>query len=221
MVRVLVAMILAPTLVAFAWAGFLGIVVLPFMLAAVAIVALPCFLIFRKFGWLNWWHAALVGLLGGVGFALIESGRDFDQFVIPNTVIYLAVGLLTGCLGWFLGIFRNSDFPNVSADFPLSFLLIVPVIFLMVWTHDFLERTRYTGRVVEIVIAPTNEQSGEALVELVDGDVVSARLSNTWPLSMVQDACFHVSKRWSVIKLGVVFELLAPFGVDRENCVPS
>jgi hypothetical protein len=63
--RVLAALLLAP-LIAVLPFGFGAVLIYPFMLMVILVMAVPLFYVFLKLGWLQCWHAAAAGFLCGI-----------------------------------------------------------------------------------------------------------------------------------------------------------
>jgi hypothetical protein len=89
------------------------------------VIAVPVFLFMRHKGWLQWGHALLAGMLAGALVTLLLGGNKADQVI--------AVGGAFGLLVWWVGVFRNPNFPGVSGRMPWSMGMVVPLAALWAW----------------------------------------------------------------------------------------
>jgi hypothetical protein len=197
--RALIALVLAPLLASGVF-GIFALIAFPFMLLMTFAVALPLLFFFRRMRRLAWWHAALSGAICAMCFiafnalmlALSGVRPDIDQLVDSNNLTFVGLGILTGFVFWWMGVFRNAAFPFVDRRFPVTVALVVPLALILVYLIHALRQTFRQGRVVDIVATPTgNPRSGQASVQLRGGGVIQADLSNTWPTSMIKGRCVH------------------------------
>ena len=220
--RALFALFLSPLAASLCF-GVLAVVVYPFMLFVTLCVALPLFVLFRKHGWLQWWHALLAGAIGGAFFVALDTALsgapDIDLLVNANNVYYVSIGMAIGLLFWWLGIFRNRSFPTVARTFPASFVAVLPFAVLIVLTQRSLTPTFHQGRILQVLVEPTAiPRIGQVSVRLSTGQTILADLSDTWPRPSVVGHCFHVDERWSTIRFRRIYELSSPFGGGVDDC---
>jgi hypothetical protein len=65
---------------------------------------------------------------------------------------------LIALLFWWLGLFRNSEFPSVPTSLPWSMLLVVPLALGGFWLYRSFDPTFFQGRVIAVKgDAPTRE----------------------------------------------------------------
>lgn len=222
MKRALLALFIAPVLVSGVF-GVGALVVLPFMLAITAVFALPLLFLLRRLSRLNWWHALLAGAFCGACFVTIDTllsyGRNLDRLIDSNNVLFVGLGATVGLLYWWIGIFRNPAFPFVSRDVPRSMVLVLPLAMTGIRIHRAIEPSFYQGRVVAVLreALPVSE-TGQVSVRLSGGAMVQADYDGTWPVSMVQGRCFHLTNRWSTFRGHRVYELISPFGGGVDDC---
>ncbi len=122
--------------------GPLAFIALPVMLLVVAILALPLFLLLRKWEKLDWWHV----VLGGGICTLIATWVYFDSanpshahFAGPsNTALWLAIGLAGSTVYWWLGIFKNKELAFVSTSPPYGMVVVLPIVFGLIYYHTIM-----------------------------------------------------------------------------------
>jgi hypothetical protein len=78
---------------------------------------------------LNWWIAVTGGAVSALVYVLLNTltpltygvTPDVDRLIDSNNITYLGLGMLTGFVFWWIGIFRNAAFPlTVVIRFALS-----------------------------------------------------------------------------------------------------
>jgi len=224
--RTYLALLLAPVIVSGLF-GIFALMALPMMLLITGVVALPLLLWFRRIEQLNWWIAVTGGAVSALIFVLGNTltpktygvTPNFDRLIDANNIAYIGVGMLTGFVFWWLGIFRNAAFPFVSQRFPASTLIAIPLAFGFAYLNLSLRETYVQGRVISIDVPPTqNYLTGQATIKLTAGPTIRADLSNTWPSSMIQGRCVHVENRWSTLRYRRVYEVDGPFGGGGDDC---
>jgi hypothetical protein len=224
--RMYIALFLAPLLVSGIF-GIFALVAFPLMLLMTCVVALPLLLWFKRIERLNWWIALIGGAVSALVYILLNTlspltygvTPDFDRLVNSNNIADLGLGMLTGFVFWWIGIFRNAAFPFVSRRFSISALIVLPLAWGCAYLNHSLRGTYAQGRVTSIDVPPTrNYRTGQATIQLTAGPVIRADLSNTWPSSMIQGRCVHVENRWSTLRLRRVYEVIGPFGGGVDNC---
>ena len=224
--RVLIALILAPLLVSSVF-GIFALLAFPWMLLMTFVVALPLLLLFKRIERLNWWIAVMGGAICAIGYITLNTvaplsygvAPDADLLINSNNIAFLGLGMLTGFVFWWIGIFKNAAFPFVSRRFPLSALAAVPLAVSCVGLNHSLRDTYAQGRVKFIDVPPTNTpRTGQATIRLTAGPVIHADLSNTWPSSMIQGRCVHVENRWSTLRFRRVYQVDGPFGGGVDDC---
>ena len=222
MKRVLIAFFLAPLLVSIPL-GVLALIAYPIMLVITLLFAAPLFFLLKRLRWLQWWHASLAGVFCGLCYILFDDymsqGINIDSLISSNNILYIGLGSFAGIIFWFSGIYKNPEFQFVAARFPLTILVVIPLVVVGYMAKEALQISNTQGRVVEILKEPKSRlQSGLALVRLTSGAKVEADLSNTWPSSMVEGKCFHLTHRWSTLRLHWVYKLSSPFGGGVDDC---
>ena len=108
--------------------NFLFPILIAVLIASVVItvlVALPAFLLMRYMGWLQWGYACIAGMLAGLLVAQFLGGGKADHLV--------AMGGAIGLSMWWVGIFRNPQFPGVSIRIPWSMAALLPFVALWAW----------------------------------------------------------------------------------------
>lgn len=70
---------------------------------------------------------------------------DVDRLINSNNIAFLGLGMLTGFVFWWIGIFRNVAFPFVSRRFPLSALVAVPLALVCTGLNYSLRETYAQG----------------------------------------------------------------------------
>jgi hypothetical protein len=196
--------------------GIGALIALPLML----VLGVPLFLLCQRHRLLQWWHAALCGLLcGALGSLLIAPANlaYLDSFGIQNGLIFTGIGIFTGLLFWWLGIFRNDAYPYVSASVPYSMLLVVPIALAGFQIHRSLGEVVFAkGRIIEVQGEPPTRQVS---VRLSDGTIVHTTLRNdSRPTSVMLNQCWHLMNNWSVRDWGRGYSLSAPFGGGVNEC---
>jgi hypothetical protein len=144
---------------------------------------------------------------------------NVDRLIDSNNISYLGLGMLTGFVFWWIGIFRNAAFPFVSRRFPVSALIVLPLALGCAYLNHSLRETYVQGRVKSIDVLPTKSyRHGQATIQLTAGNAIHADLSNTWPSSMIQGRCVHVENRRSTLRFRRVYEVVGPFGGGVDDC---
>jgi hypothetical protein len=224
--RTYIALLLAPLLVSAVF-GIFALVAFPLMLLMTCVVALPLLLWLKRIERLNWWIAVTGGAVSALVYILLNTltpltygvTPDIDRLIDSNNIAYLGLGMLTGFVFWWIGIFRNAAFPFVSRRFPVSALIVLPLAFGCAYLNHSLRGTYVQGRVTSIDVSPTQSyRTGQATIQLTAGPVIRADLSNTWPSSMIQGRCVHVENRWSTLRFRRVYEVVGPFGGGGDDC---
>ena len=224
--RALIALVLAPLLVSGVF-GIFALVALPFMLIISFAIGLPALLLMKRIQHLSWWAALLVGACCAFCFIMLNTlapltygmPPNFDRMLDSNDVTFLGLGMLTAFVFWWMGIFRNTAFSFVDRRFPLTSLLVAPLAVACVMLNHSLQQTFSQGRVTAIDVPPTtNPMIGQATIQLTNGSVVHADLSNTWPAQMIDGRCVHVENRWSTLRFRRVYDVDGPFGGDVDEC---
>jgi hypothetical protein len=210
------ALVLA-SLLGCAFFGLLGIIAFPFMLGTSAAL----FILFKARGWLQWWQTALGGFLGGVAWSLLFSATSsleyFDSFSLPNAIIWSGVGTVTAVFFWWLGLYRNSLFPNVDRAVPYAMLLLVPIAAGGLSLHRATNVVTFaTGRITAVAgEAPTRRVT----VRLSNGTIIQTELRNdSRPSSVLINQCWHLDNTWSLSERHRVYRLMAPFGGGVDDC---
>jgi hypothetical protein len=217
--RALLSLVLAPVLASLMF-GAVAIIVAPMALLLTGVLATPLFFLFKKWGWLRWWHACAVGLLCSVAFsglfAVSVSPSHVEAFAVRDTLGFLGVGLSIALLFWWLGLFRNSSFPAVPVSMPWSMLALVPIVTAGYLLYRALDPVFVQGRVIEV--------SGEVpmrqvTVHLSSGAVVPTRFfDDSRPTSAMMNQCWSVMKYWSLKSRGEAYMLESPVGNGVDSC---
>jgi hypothetical protein len=207
--RTYLALLLAPLLVSVVFFGVAALIAFPIMALMTGVVALPLLLWLKRIEQLDWWVAVTGGAASALTYILLNTltpltygvAPDFDRLIDPNNISYLGLGMLTGFVFWWIGIFRNAAFPFVSPRFPVSALIVLPLALGCAFLNHSLRSTYVQGRVTSIDVVPTKSyRTGQATIQLTSGAAIHADLSNTWPSSMIQGRCVHVENRWSALR---------------------
>ena len=224
--RTYIALLLAPLLVSGVF-GIFALVAFPLMLLMTCVVALPLLLWLKHIERLNWWIAVTGGAVSALIYILLNTltsltyavTPNVDRLIDSNNIAYLGLGMLTGFVFWWIGIFRNAAFPFVSRRFPVSALIVLPLALGCAYLNHSLRGTYVQGRVKSIDVLPTKSyRAGQATIQLTAGNAIHADLSNTWPSSMIEGRCVHVENRWSTLRFRRVYEVVGPFGGGVDDC---
>jgi hypothetical protein len=149
--RALIALVLAPLLVSSVF-GIFALLAFPWMLLMTIVVALPLLLLFQRIGRLNWWIAVMGGAICALGYITLEAlapltygvAPNADRLINSNNIAFLGLGMLTGFVFWWIGIFKNTAFPFVSRRFPASALLVVPLALTCAGLNHWLRESDLT-----------------------------------------------------------------------------
>jgi hypothetical protein len=222
MTRALTALFLVPALAGLLF-GALAVVAIPLMLGVATLLALPLFFLFRRYGWLQWWHASTVGVLCGSLVAALywfSGPRGHIEFAgARNAVFVLGLGLVVGTTYWWAGLFRNKAFPSVPTTLPTSMLVMLPMLIGVAWLYERLEPHPVEGKTVSVLEPSTkmSERSGKVSLRLSNGVVVVASFPLEYESRYPLGTCFHVSERWSLDQSAKVYFVHAPkFGAGNE-----
>jgi hypothetical protein len=216
--RVIAALLIAP-LIVLAPFGVGGLVIYPFVGIFGLAPAALLFLLFRRFGWLQWWHAAAVGVICGALATLSVGGswEYLDAFGPQLALRFAGLGISISVVFWFLGIFRNAAFPSISRAIPYRMSYLLPLVMLgciLYWSIDPL--TFDFGRVIHVA---GKAPSRTLTVRLSGGTVVEVPLSNdSRPSNVMQNQCWHLMSYWSIRKWGPAYSLMSPFGGGINAC---
>jgi hypothetical protein len=88
-----------------------------YALTGTVVVALPAFLIARRFGLLNWWVASAAGLTLGVLFAALFEDSETAP-ILRGHLPLAAVGAVAGFVFWVIARGENRRPTNIRADAP-------------------------------------------------------------------------------------------------------
>jgi hypothetical protein len=216
MKRIAIAFIFAPLLVSiiFGWPGM--VLVAPFAAIMALVAGGPLFFLFLKFGWLKWWQVAFAGLFCGFLFVVIlDSSERLDMFGIKDALFFGGVGILISLVFWWLGLFRNNDYPVVSSSFPYSMLVLIPLFALGVLTSRSLDTNFSEGRVIAVKGDPP---SRVLTIRLRNGLVVKSTLQDSRPTEGLTGQCWHLLNHWSTWRFERVYTLMSPFGGAVNEC---
>jgi len=125
--RVVGAFVLAPLLVSFAY-GPVFFIAYPLFLIVTVALGVPAFFLFRRLGWLRWWHAVLFGVAGSTLGSYFDMGGNAVRAEIygpPHMLGFVLMGAGVGLLFWWLGLFRNDRYPGVASSVPKSMWLVL------------------------------------------------------------------------------------------------
>jgi hypothetical protein len=220
MIRVVAAVFISPLLVSLLFGQFFIIAYLFMLLVSVG-GALPLFLLLSKLKRLDWWHAVVSGSLFGLFYAYFNTS-DLDNLLSQNNVVYIGLGAITGFVFWWIAVFRNPKFDFVSASFPVSSLLIVPIVGGLIFLNQFLRIENFRGRVLsisEINPYPIPSKKCTVSVRLSNGEKVSADFWGCdWPREDVVEKCFHLNERWSTLRFRFVYDISTRLGGNVNDC---
>lgn len=215
--RVVLAFVLAPVPVSFLY-GPIGLAVLPIAWVMTVMVAVPLFLLFKKFGWLRWWHAALVGLLSGVILSLlfnVDNPARLDAFGLDDALNFGGVGTLMALVFWWLGLYRNAVFPAAPRSVPYTMLVLIPLVIVGVQLHRSFDPTFADGRIVGV---KGDLPARDVTVRLSNGAVVKTQLHDSRPTDQLMNQCWHLMNHWSTWRFKRVYSLESPFGGGGNDC---
>jgi len=187
MERVYAAFSLAPLLVVTAaclisWDSTPFLLFLPMLFVTYVltfVLALPLFFLFRKIKWLQWWHAAIAGLLIGSVFVLFYvtdvNSYNIEIYGLSGSLNFLTLGFFIAVVFWIIAVFRNAAFPYVSRRFPIS-LPIVGVLLLV--ASFYMPKAFATSSAHGEITAVLSPDNGRPVVQvkLESGENVRARV---------------------------------------------
>jgi hypothetical protein len=219
MVRVVVSFVLAPLLVSMIYGPMGLVVVLPIALLITALVATPLFFLFRGAGWLKWWQVGLAGLICGVMFSTLfdwPSPERLDDFGVQDALNFGGVGMLIAIVFWWLGLYRNRDFPAVPSKIPYGMLMLLPLAVLGLLLHRSFNPTFAAGRIIAV---KGDTPSREVTVRLSNGAMVEISfLRDSRPTAVLMNQCWHLMNHWSTTHFKHIYSLMAPFGGGVDDC---
>jgi len=221
--RVLPALLFIAILACFLWGGTFGVVLLPFMLVVVVLVAVPILVVFVRMNWLRWWHALMAGSLCGTVYPVVDylatPGVDLDRILSANSLLFVGIGAAIGIAVWCFGVFRNPAFPSVPTVLPRSLVLIVPLAASGYYLHEAIAIKQPLGRVLA-VLDDTNDARavGHASVRLSEGPTVVVEIRTEWRGKVAQGQCFHLVETWSWLRWQRNYELNVPFEDEGHDC---
>ena len=220
-----IAAIFAAPLFAGLLFGFYAIFAVPVMLAVTAVVALPTFMVLRRIGWLQWWHALSVGTVCGglvaVYYVATSPAYHVEYIGARNAFFFVGLGAAVGLAFWWIGIFRNPAFPTVASKRPLSMLLLVPVAGIGAWAYLGMEPHFVEGRVLRVLHEPQRdiEHSGLVQMRLSSGITVQSRIPIGSDYANSVGRCFVMSERRAFTQLENVYFIHSPkFGDRADDC---
>lgn len=152
-------------------AGFSLMILYPVTL----VLVLPVFLLFRRFKWLRWWHACVVG---GVAALLVAPDVDFrisriDAEEISSAIAYLSVGFGAAFVFWCIAVFREPAYPYLPRRFPiLPLVLGIVLVAAGARLRVMLEPQFLQGKIAALL--PADHGQPRATVQLDDGAPVQA-----------------------------------------------
>ena len=217
--RALLSLVLAPVLVSLTF-GAVAIIIAPMALLLTGVLAMPFFFLFRKWGWLRWWHACVVGVLCGAAFsgifAVSVSPSHVEAFGVRDMLGFLGMGLSIAFLVWWLGLFRNSSFPEVPVSVPWSMLALVPIATAGYLLYRSLDPAFVHGRVIEVNgEMPTRQVT----VRLSSGAVVPTLFyDDSRPTPVMMNQCWILMEYWSLTRRGEAYMLESPVGDGVDSC---
>jgi hypothetical protein len=211
--RIALAFVVAPIL-ASALGGFMLPVFAAILVPATLVFAVPVFLLFRRFGWLRWWHAAIAGCAGGLLFTLIFSASvsagHVDAFAPSEGLGFCAVGLTEAITFWWIGLFRNDEVARAPVTIPWGMLVLIPLILAGYRLNESFHPVFAEGKILSV----TGESAhARTTVRLSDERVVPAGflpgMEGYVPSISVGD-CWSLMYSWSTSARHWVYSLSSP-----------
>jgi len=204
--------------------GILWFIALPVLMLVTVVVALPVFQALRETRTLNWWHALLAGVIcsiagGFIDLGLIRAGPN----EMHGPVMYLEILAASSAAAiafWWVGIFRNEEFPFVSKRLPVEMLILVPVSMLGVVYYDALKPDSVYGCIISKSI-PTNSTAwryNRVGVTLESGQTVYVSTTKGNSKSGAIGECARVSRRRTLLLTGYVY---GTYMANPEECEAS
>jgi len=182
--RVVAGFLIAPLAVAFLFAlatlapdqvFFIALFAYPLTL----LCAVPLFFAFKRFGWLECRQTVTAGLVIAALFAwfFLRGANPYhvEIYGVSEACMYLATGGGIALVFWFIAIFRNERFPDVSPAFPGEWVAIVVLLMAVSLYTGYASKTvPVNGQILaltqSLVAKPT------AVVRLDPGGIIHARL---------------------------------------------
>jgi len=148
MPRTFIALLLAPLLISSVF-GIFALLAFPLMLLMTCVIALPLLLFFKRIERLDWWIAMAGGAASALAYISLNTlaplsygvAPDVDRLIDSNNIAFLGLGMLTGFVFWWIGIFRNATIPFVSRRFPFSTPIVLPLAFACAYINHSLRET--------------------------------------------------------------------------------
>lgn len=170
--RVIAGWLLAPLAAIGFWKS-MAILVVPATYVAMLFVGMPALQYCYRRGWLQWWHALVVGWLAGAVIGAVYAATTDPYHVEisgPGTAVILQLyGVVVGVLFWFLAVFKNRNFPQRGTNWALLSISLFSVVFLLWTALARLEVSEVFG------VATRYLPSGDVVLRLSDGSEVEAR----------------------------------------------
>ncbi|HEY4083019.1 MAG TPA: hypothetical protein VGM81_20230 [Burkholderiaceae bacterium] len=218
--RVIAAFLTAPLLGGVLFMGLIGLAAYPFLLLVALLLGGPIFLLCRKFAWLSWFHAALVGAVCSVvGICTdLNSPVRAELFGPAEIVLFVTMGCAVGLSFWFMALFRNPSFPQIDRRFPRSLLVMAPV-FAMAWfAHERVATFDIRARLVKSEGSPAavGEQRRTVNMALASGAIIAVELLDEKPLPARGTCAFVVGRRSSIFSDAKRYWVLGY--EDDSNC---
>jgi hypothetical protein len=193
MLQVVAGFLLAPLIVAIISGGALALAFLIIMYLFELTFAVPLFLLFKKLGWLSWWHSTFAGLATAAIFVAFywysANPYHIEIYGLSNAISYLAIGTGSGLLFWLIALFRNTALPQSPPNWFVMSLALVAFATGAFGYHTHLKSSIMYGVVVEV---PTDVSYIANLpVKLDSGPVVTARA--------MRDTVVHLARQRAVL----------------------
>lgn len=218
--RVIIGFFAAPLVVSVVSFGLLAVAIYPLFLLVTLLIGAPIFLLCRRLGLLTWWSAVLVGCACSIAGTCVDlnSAIRAELYGPQEAILFAPMGCGVGLLFWLFAIFRNPEFPSVSRRFPVSMLLLAPLIALAWASQNRLEAVDVPARLLsaEAPLAGKVASPQAARLMLASGEVVSAELLDGRALPAPGTCADLVGRRLSVFSDSRHYWLLA-FD-DEVNC---
>jgi hypothetical protein len=135
---------------------------------------------------------------------------------LDDALNFGGVGTLMAIVFWWLGLYRNKNFPAVPAALPYGMLFLIPIALAGVLLHRSFNPTFASGRIIAVKgDAPSREVS----VRLSSGLMIETPLSrDSRPSAVLMNQCWHLMNHRSTWHFKRVYSLMAPYGGGVDDC---
>lgn len=197
--RLIVAIFLAPLLGGLVFGPIL-IVAYFYMMLVTILGAGPVFLLLFKLKKLNWWLATVSGFCLAC-IVVYYSNYGFNGTLNQFDLGCVIAGTLSGYLFFWIGLFRNPKFDFVKTTFPVSSLIMVPILVGLSLVAVSLDGDLVRGRAITLQnealsLKSSGRCTATATVTLSTGRAVNAvvRNCNLATYKNSQHSCFFIGR---------------------------